>query len=93
MVNAAECEPYITADDLTLRHYAGDVLEGAQLLARLCGATHIIVGVEDNKPEAIQALQALLTVIADSEPLASVTLKIIETRYPSGGERQLIKSC
>ena len=91
VVNAAECEPYITADDLTLRHYAADVLEGAQLLARLCGATHIIVGVEDNKPEAIQALQALLTVIADSEPLASVTLKIIETRYPSGGERQLIK--
>lgn len=91
VVNAAECEPYITADDLTLRHYAADVLEGAQLLARLCGAAHIIVGVEDNKPEAIQALQALLTVIADSEPLASVTLKIIETRYPSGGERQLIK--
>ena len=91
VVNAAECEPYITADDLTLRHYASDVLEGAQLLARLCGAAHIIVGVEDNKPEAIQALQALLTVSADSEPLASVTLKMIETRYPSGGERQLIK--
>ncbi|WP_083023838.1 electron transport complex subunit RsxC [Vreelandella lionensis] len=91
VVDAAECEPYITADDLTLRHYAADVLEGAQLLARLCGAAHIIVGIEDNKPEAIQALQALLTVIADSEPLASVTLKIIETRYPSGGERQLIK--
>ncbi|BCB62428.1 MULTISPECIES: electron transport complex subunit RsxC [Halomonadaceae] len=88
VVNAAECEPYITADDLTLRYHAADVLEGAQLLARLCGAAHIIVGIEDNKPEACQALQAVL---ADLGRPAKVALKVIETRYPSGGERQLIK--
>ncbi|SDN08134.1 electron transport complex subunit RsxC [Vreelandella arcis] len=88
VVNAAECEPYITADDLTLQHYAADVLEGAQLLASLCGAHHIMVGIEDNKPDAILALRQAM---ADSQ-LLTVTLSVIATRYPSGGERQLIKT-
>ncbi|WP_404377652.1 electron transport complex subunit RsxC [Vreelandella aquamarina] len=88
VVNAAECEPYITADDLTLRHHAADILEGAQLLAHLSGAAQIIIGIEDNKPEAIQAIE---TCLSHDASLAAITLKVIETRYPSGGERQLIK--
>ncbi|WP_386083633.1 electron transport complex subunit RsxC [Vreelandella sp. F11] len=87
VINAAECEPYITADDLTLRHYANEVLEGAQIVAKLCGAQQIIIGIEDNKPEAIAALQHALP---DSQPVP-VELTVIPTRYPSGGERQLIK--
>ncbi|MFC3282602.1 electron transport complex subunit RsxC [Litchfieldella rifensis] len=87
VVNAAECEPYITADDLTLRHYADEVLEGARLFARLSGAERILIGIEDNKPEAIDALNLALRHAAD----ASLELKVIETRYPSGGEKQLIK--
>ena len=87
VVNAAECEPYITADDLTLRHYANEVLEGAQIIAKLCGAQQIMIGIEDNKPEAIAALQHALP---NSQPMP-VELTIISTRYPSGGERQLIK--
>ncbi|MCH4810498.1 electron transport complex subunit RsxC [Vreelandella neptunia] len=91
VVNAAECEPYITADDLTLRHYTNEVLEGAQIIAKLCGAQQIVIGIEDNKPEAIQALErALQHALPDSQPLA-VELMVIPTRYPSGGERQLIK--
>ncbi|SES28545.1 electron transport complex protein RnfC [Vreelandella subterranea] len=88
VVNAAECEPYITVDDLTLRQYTSDVLEGAQLIASLCGAKQIVVGIEDNKPEAISALRQAM---AESQPL-SVTVSVIATRYPSGGERQLIKT-
>ncbi|MBT2788117.1 MULTISPECIES: electron transport complex subunit RsxC [unclassified Halomonas] len=87
VINAAECEPYITADDLTLRHYPGEVIEGAQIIAKLCDAQHIVIGIEDNKPEAIEALQQAL---ADSQPVP-VELTVIPTRYPSGGERQLIK--
>ncbi|NYT72874.1 electron transport complex subunit RsxC [Halomonas sp. QX-2] len=87
VINAAECEPYITADDLTLRHYANEVLEGAQITAKLCGAQHIVIGIEDNKPEAIDALKQALT---NSQPVP-VELTVIATRYPSGGERQLIK--
>lgn len=88
IVNAAECEPYITADDLTLRCYPVDVLEGAQLIARLCGAQQIVIGIEDNKPEAITALQRVLPNV---QTPAAATLRVIATRYPSGGERQLIK--
>lgn len=87
VINAAECEPYITADDLTLRHHAKEVLEGAQIVAKLCGAQHIVIGIEDNKAEAIDALKQALT---NSQPVP-VELTVIATRYPSGGERQLIK--
>ncbi|BBI50639.1 hypothetical protein HORIV_30600 [Vreelandella olivaria] len=88
VINAAECEPYITADDLTLRHYANEVLEGAQIIAKLCGAQQIVIGIEDNKPEAIGALKQALT---NSQQIP-VELTVIATRYPSGGERQLIKN-
>ncbi|GHA83282.1 electron transport complex subunit RsxC [Modicisalibacter luteus] len=89
IVNAAECEPYISADDLTLRTYPGDVLEGARMLARLCGANRILIGIEDNKPEAIVALrQALRNLPSDA---VSVELQVVATRYPSGGERQLVQ--
>ena len=87
VINAAECEPYITADDLTLRHYASEALEGAQIIAKLCGAQHIVIGIEDNKPEAIEALRQA---IQNSQPI-TVEIKVISTRYPSGGERQVIK--
>ena len=87
VINAAECEPYITADDLTLRHHPNEVLEGAQILAKLCGAQQILIGIEDNKPEAIKALNKALP---NSQPVP-VALKVVATRYPSGGERQLIK--
>ena len=87
IVNAAECEPYITADDLTLRHYPAEVLEGAQIIAKLCGAQRIVIGIEDNKPEAIEALRRETS---NTQPI-NVELKVIPTRYPSGGERQLIK--
>lgn len=87
VINAAECEPYITVDDLTLRHHANEVLEGAQIITKLCGAQQIVIGIEDNKPEAIEALQRE---ILNSQPI-NVELKVIPTRYPSGGERQLIK--
>lgn len=89
IVNAAECEPYISCDDATLRAFAGEVLEGAQLLAHLAGATTILVGIEDDTPEALTALRDCL-----DEPSTQgkpIAIKAIPTRYPSGGERQLIQ--
>lgn len=92
VVNAAECEPYITADDLTLRNYPDEVLEGAQLIAQLCAAQQIVVGIEDNKPEAIEALRhALKQRLGQHSSAVVINICVIETRYPSGGERQLIK--
>lgn len=88
VINAAECEPYISADDMTLRRHAAEVLEGARLLAHLLGAERILVGIEDDKPEALAALN---TAIAASENPPTIELRVIETRYPSGGENQLIR--
>lgn len=89
IVNAAECEPYISADDMTLREHAADVLEGARLIARLSGAQRIIIGIENDKPEAISALNRAIT--AANTETVEITLKDFPARYPSGGEKQLIK--
>ncbi|WP_027966658.1 electron transport complex subunit RsxC [Halomonas halocynthiae] len=89
IVNAAECEPYISCDDATLRAFASDVLEGAQLMAHLVGADSILIGIEDDKPEALAALHASLD---DSTAQGGrIDIRVIPTRYPSGGERQLIQ--
>lgn len=89
IVNAAECEPYISADDMTLREHAADVLEGARLIAKLSGAQRIIIGIEDDKPEAITALNRAIA--AAKTETVEITLKAFPARYPSGGEKQLIK--
>ncbi|WP_168015652.1 electron transport complex subunit RsxC [Halomonas salinarum] len=89
VINAAECEPYISADDMTLREHATDVLEGARLMAHLSGAERIIIGIEDDKPDAAAALNAAIK--AGNRDSLEITLKAFPARYPSGGEKQLIK--
>ncbi len=86
ILNGAECEPWITCDDRLMRERAESILAGAVILRDLVGATRIIVGVEDNKPEAIAALgQARDGVDAD------ITVTAIPALYPAGGEKQLIR--
>ena len=88
VINAAECEPYITADDSLMRERALDVIYGIQIMLKLTAAKDCLIGIEDNKPEAISALKAALKSIHAEQRIAVVT---IPTKYPSGGERQLIK--
>lgn len=85
VINAAECEPYITADDMLMRERATAVVGGIQILRHITqprAAT--LIGIEDNKPEAIAALRAAT---AGSD----IDVVVIPTIYPSGGERQLIQ--
>ena len=85
IINGTECEPYITADDVLMRERATDIIAGAQLLAKIVGQPReILVGIEDNKPEAIAAMQKA----AEGTP---VEIVVFPTKYPSGGERQLIQ--
>ncbi len=86
IVNACECEPYITADDALMRTAPQAVLDGAMLLHRLLQPTVLVIAVEDNKPEAIAALRGL------SNGYPAVTLRTLPTRYPQGGEKQLIQA-
>ena len=86
LINAAECEPYITADDRLMRERAEDILRGAQICQWLVGAKTILIGIEDNKPEAIAALKA-----AAEQLQLAIELAVVPTKYPSGGEKQLIQ--
>ena len=85
IVNAVECEPYITADDVLMREHAKQVVQGIELMQQILNPTLCIVGIEDNKPEAIAAMKSA------AEHNANIVIQTVPTVYPSGGEKQLIK--
>ncbi len=84
IINAAECEPYITADDVLMRQYAHEIIQGIEIVEHILKPKLTIIGIEDNKPEAVAALQQA----AQDKPMV---IRVIPTKYPSGGEKQLIK--
>ena len=86
IINAAECEPYITADDMLMRERAEDILSGIRVINHLLRPSHIMIGIEDNKPQAIHALEAVLKGCE-----MNIDIRVVPTKYPSGGERQLIQ--
>ena len=81
ILNGAECEPWITCDDRLMRERAPEILQGARIMASMLGAKTAMIGVEDNKPEAISAL----TQASGGE----VKVVPVPTRYPGGGGKQL----
>ncbi len=87
IINAAECEPYITCDDMIMREQAADILDGVDILQYIIKAEQVLIGIEDNKPEAIAALQAE----RDKRQSDDIKLVTIPAKYPSGGEKQLIQ--
>ena len=84
IINGTECEPYITADDILMRERPGRIIEGVNILRHLLSPAETLIGVEDNKPQAIAALRAAV----GGSPIEIVTFP---TKYPSGGEKQLIE--
>ncbi|MDH2243461.1 electron transport complex subunit RsxC [Pseudomonas sp. GD03909] len=84
IINGTECEPYITADDLLMREKAAQLVAGIEILAHLIQPQEVLIGIEDNKPEAIAAVRAAI----GERPF---TLKVFPTKYPSGSEKQLIQ--
>ncbi|MCQ4296265.1 electron transport complex subunit RsxC, partial [Pseudomonas stutzeri] len=84
IINGTECEPYITADDLLMREKATELVAGIEILAHLIQPQEVLIGIEDNKPEAIAAVRAAI----GERPFV---LKVFPTKYPSGGEKQLIQ--
>ncbi|WP_440874030.1 electron transport complex subunit RsxC [Thalassotalea sp. PLHSN55] len=85
IINAAECEPYITADDLLMREHSPSIVDGIKIIDKLVQAEFIFIGIEDNKPEAIKALQQA------TQDIDKITVCVLPTKYPTGGEKQLIK--
>ncbi|MEQ9770111.1 electron transport complex subunit RsxC [Pectobacterium jejuense] len=85
IINGAECEPYITADDRLMQECAEEIIQGVEILSFLLQPKRILIGIEDNKPEAISALRLALGERSDMQ------LRVIPTKYPSGGAKQLTK--
>ncbi|KFL35496.1 electron transport complex subunit RsxC [Arenimonas donghaensis] len=87
VINGAECEPWIACDDALLREHADEVVRGARLMARVAGAGRILLAIEDSMREALAACSEAVAAHGNEE----VTLVAVPTRYPEGGERQLIQ--
>jgi len=84
IVNGGECEPYLSCDDRLMRDRAADIVDGIRIALHATGAKEALVGIEDNKPEAIAAMQKA------AAGIPAVTVRPVPARYPMGSEKQLI---
>jgi len=83
LINGCECEPYLTADYRVMLESPGSVVCGAILAQKATGADNVIIGVEDNKPQAVAALRK-------AAEGTTVDVRVLKTKYPQGGEKQLV---
>lgn len=86
IVNGGECEPYLSSDDRIMRDFPEQVVDGARLVMHAIGATEALVGIEDNKPEAIAAMKKA------AEAYPEVKIRPVPARYPMGSDKQLIQT-
>ncbi|MGI2112510.1 electron transport complex subunit RsxC [Shewanella frigidimarina] len=89
IINGIECEPYISADDRLMREFSDEILTGISIIHHLLNPQRIIIAIEDNKPEAAQAMESAIR--RSSLPNDMIRVTVIPTKYPSGGEKQLIQ--
>ncbi|PKM22091.1 MAG: electron transport complex subunit RsxC, partial [Gammaproteobacteria bacterium HGW-Gammaproteobacteria-14] len=84
IINAVECEPYITADDMLMRERAAEIVQGVEILRHILQPQETLIGIEDNKPQAIEAMRI-------AARGTGIEIVVVPTKYPSGGEKQLIR--
>ncbi len=87
ILNGVECEPYISCDDMLMRERADGIVKGAKIIEHVIKAEKCVIAIEDNKPEAIEAV----TRAVEQDGSDNIKVQSVPTIYPSGGERQLIK--
>ena len=89
LINGAECEPYLTCDDRVMREHATEVIDGARIMAHALRAGRVIVAIEDNKPQALAAMQAAAV---NPGKLVGPGVEVIgvPVQYPMGSERHLV---
>jgi electron transport complex protein RnfC len=86
IVNGCECEPYLSCDHRTMLERPHEIMRGIHYVMHATGATKAIVGVEDNKPDAVRVLREHLP------KHSNISVEAVETKYPQGSEKMLIKS-
>ena len=87
IINGAECEPYITGDHRTMLERPEEIIGGAKFLAKMFGVDKVVIGVEDNKQNGIDAMNKVIA--AEKAP---VVVEPLRCRYPQGGEKQLCQA-
>ncbi len=88
ILNGAECEPYISCDAALMRERAEEVVSGAELIRRSLGAQECLIGLEDNATDSATALRSALK----ASGYQQISIRVVPTRYPQGGEKQLIQT-
>lgn len=86
VINGAECEPYLTCDDRVMREYSADVIDGCRIMAYALGVENIVIGIENNKPEAQAAMRAAATAFPNVQVVG------LPMRYPMGSEKHLVQT-
>ncbi|HOJ17044.1 MAG: electron transport complex subunit RsxC [Ignavibacteriales bacterium] len=87
ILNGCECEPYLTRDYRLMLEKSEDVVVGLNLIMKAVGVENGIIGIEDNKPEAIEKLKGVAT------RFKNIKVEVLETKYPQGAEKMLIRAC
>jgi electron transport complex protein RnfC len=86
LLNGAECEPYLTCDDRVMREYSDEVIDGARIMAHALGTPRVVIGIEQNKPQAIESMTRAAAAFSNIEVAA------VPVQYPMGSERHLVQA-
>ncbi|MFW5827462.1 MAG: electron transport complex subunit RsxC [Alkalispirochaeta sp.] len=94
LINGVECEPYLTADHRLMLEHADELIVGTRLLMKAINVNHAWIGIEGNKPDAIEHLSGRLAELSAAGEIPEGTIEVLplEVKYPQGGEKQLIQA-
>ena len=91
ILNGAECEPYLTSDNRIMIERSREIVIGAALMKKVLGGCPAVIGIEENKPEAIAVMTAAVSELASSSSdYQGIQVQVLKKKYPQGGEKQLI---
>ncbi len=90
ILNGAECEPYLTSDNRIMIERSREIVVGAAIMKQVLGGCRTVIGIEENKPEAIAAMTAAVAELRNVKGYDGISVQILKKKYPQGGEKQLI---
>ncbi len=90
LLNGAECEPYITADHRQMLEHASELIDGARIIMKILGVKKCQIGIESNKPDAIDVMSKAAAAVSEAD--CDITVQGLEVKYPQGSEKQLIQA-
>ncbi len=90
ILNGAECEPYLTSDNRIMIERSREIVIGAAIMKQVLGGCRTVIGIEENKPEAIAAMNAAIAELKPLKGYDGISVQVLKKKYPQGGEKQLI---